>query len=423
MTLTLGYDPPPPPTPVQSLMRGLFINQAAGTVLTQPMVSGYELVCVQPQQIAGYTKEKNGTASLPGAPTMAELKSWMAAPTGTAIGPKVLCYLNSMRETGYDRSTPPFWTPYAPQPNWYLYDAKGQKIMDGTPNPLMSPVSSWVPYQRQKLSALLADPNMWDGPFWDVLSLFSMRGGPVDPVRGGLYTPANWITDLHGMAIQLASNPTRSWDVGNSLESAAKYWGAGSNGILSQQFPSGMAEQYLRNPNDPVDSFPGSNTTGGYVQHITMIDQVCRTLGGTFYGICKLWIPNPTPAQENQWQRLTAAVALSGMQGYGSVVVTFELSAADTGNYPMLAPVIGIPADLTQAATIGAIITRRFTNGLVALNDGNKDVPLPFPLPASQHGTWTDVGPVIPGTPGGQQWNDGDAPTIPANNALILKDY
>lgn len=401
-------------TPTPSIQRLIAANTAATHTVTPALVANVDLLVVQPQQIAGYTKVQPSQAA---ASTMDQLR---------AGNPDlvIVCYINSTHETGaYLDSNSNFWAansggpvynPVDKGPNnvqsWYCYDSSGQKI-NGTTHPTLSIPGNLMYLQStgadghghtgfqaflgDMLNTIRTDPVQasqtsggWNGIFLDVLGDGSGgRNQAINPATGHPFADSfdggkSWqdVCAQGGAAMLAGSNFASTYICGNSINNAQRYNTVPTSDIFtvpaSGHLTTAMIEQYGRTaPNSPPFALPGtSGNTPTYQTTINAIDDATRVKGAIVWTIMKLW-SSGADLDVDRWSRLGLAMLLCGGQGYSSIAMQMESAsrpatsaygattggAADWTHYTLLdctstaagaIPGIGNPTDLTQPAVM-----------------------------------------------------------------------
>ena len=271
--------------------------------------------------------------------------------------------------------------------SWYARDAKGNKITQTVFGNYLMDVSNtaWVDDVVQRCIDYKAMTGA-DGCYTDMLltaPLFKKYDTalPINPATGQVWTFPDYQAAVDGIA-QRIRDEVAGPSAANGVMGGKRWYAANgaSSKPLTDNTEAAHAEIWIRDRNLSASQFPSA---AEWQQDVDMIVEA-EAEGRTVLAENKLW-KTATADQTDQWRSFTLATYLLGTSGHSWYLFTpTKTWAGMTTADPWDQTPVGSP--LGHYTQQGAVYSRQFATGFVAVNPGTTDASVTLPP-----GTWTDL--------------------------------
>jgi hypothetical protein len=276
--------------------------------------------------------------------------------------------------------------------SWYMRDADGDKLQSaGWGNYMMDPrgttpftrsgvtYNNWTDWVRKQCQQAIVTYGL-DGCFLDMLLpapvvyhpyLVGSKIPVENPVTNAPWTAADYM-ELTGSVGRAVQQYTGRAVIGNSLEFGAHFYATPTRELLPDTQLT-LAELWMRNPQQPADSWP---TVDRWKQEVQMIID-CNDGGHPIEVTMKLWVAS-TAAERQAWRDFGQASFLIGNSGSA----WFEYSSGQStlpwnDTSPLDDVDLGAALD-THSSVDGylrdGVYQRRFQRGIALVNPGTAAV-------------------------------------------------
>jgi hypothetical protein len=251
--------------------------------------------------------------------------------------------------------------------SWYLRDAAGRQVRSRNfGNYLMDPTDpAWIDDRVDTCRRFLRLSH-FDGCLLDMLGTAPVHAGyvtaaPIDPSTGQPWTASAWLQATSALAADVKQGNEQASVVGNGLQNGTRFFDtvAPSSMILGE-IDGGIAETWLRDASQPIDSYPDVAAWRASVQMLSATD-------ADVFVMTKTWT-NGTPEQKEDWHRFAFASFLLGDVGHA--FFTFSSARSSSLDPDTLAERTSIGTPTAPLQRTGNVYERPFTDGLVVVNPG-----------------------------------------------------
>lgn len=270
--------------------------------------------------------------------------------------------------------------PLATYPDaWYLHDATGHAAQTTSGTYLMDPSNpDWIANVATTCSNVIKQRG-YDGCTLTNLGTAPLAGAwksgpPLDAATLHPYTTAQWLAATSALAANATSFVTPHPVIAEGLQDGPSYFDAKApSSQLLGGTSGGIGEQWLKVREAPATAFP---TTVAWKQNVdALVDAGNR--GRSVIAITKMWGPG-TQAEVDTWHKYALASFLLGNNGGSyftfSTSPTWPAALADSA---WEHPDLGAPSG--AYTTQGAVYTRSFAHGFVAVNPGTASAKVTVP--------------------------------------------
>jgi hypothetical protein len=282
-----------------------------------------------------------------------------------AINPhlQILAYLSGTFAQFTDGST------Y--DPSWYLYDAKGHKVVNTqNGNFLMNPtIPGWAQQREMTCEAFVAQSGGFDGCYLDTLGIAPVSppyvsAAPINPNTNKPWTQQAWLQATAALAGTIDQHEVTNGLVvmGNGLNNGPHFFSKSApTKPLVDAMSGGIAEAWIRGANAPVTQHLPAAT---WLSNVNMIGAT-QAEGKPLLTSLKLWAA-ATPAQLDGWEQYSLASFLLETDGQSAFFFSSGKNLDRTADYPIYHLPIGAPTGNYTVAN--GVYQRNFLYGRALVN-------------------------------------------------------